>query len=394
MYRKTYVEINLDNLEFNVKNIINKYNDYKYYIGMVKSNAYGHGYYIVKTLIDSGINYLAVSSLDEALEIRKYDKKIDILCTEVIDLDSIKEAISEDVTLTITNLSYLKSLIELNKKCKIHIKIDSGMNRLGVKTKEEFNSMYNLILENKNIELEGLYTHFATPGIKDQYYDLQINNFKEITSDIDLSKIKIIHMSSSFIVLSHPKIDFCNGIRIGTILFGYDISLSGYGNGIKNKLRKLRDDYYIKKYNISPVIRSVKIDLKPAFKIKTNVMEIKNIKKGEIIGYGGNCIAKSDMRVAILPIGYDDGIGTQEENRYVLINNKKYKSVGPISMCMMSVCVDDSVKIMDEVTILGNELTLGYMSRLNNVDIHNTLINTGKVLQRVYIKNNEIDKIL
>lgn len=337
MYRKTYVEINLDNLEFNVKNIINKYNDYKYYIGMVKSNAYGHGYYIVKTLIDSGINYLAVSSLDEALEIRKYDKKIDILCTEVIDLDSIKEAISEDVTLTITNLSYLKSLIELNKKCKIHIKIDSGMNRLGVKTKEEFNSMYNLILENKNIELEGLYTHFATPGIKDQYYDLQINNFKEITSDIDLSKIKIIHMSSSFIVLSHPKIDFCNGIRIGTILFGYDISLSGYGNGIKNKLRKLRDDYYIKKYNISPVIRSVKIDLKPAFKIKTNVMEIKNIKKGEIIGYGGNCIAKSDMRVAILPIGYDDGIGTQEENRYVLINNKKYKSVGPISMCMMSV---------------------------------------------------------
>ena len=89
MYRKTYVEVDLDNIGNNVKNIIKKYNDYKYYIAMVKSNAYGHGMYIVNTLIENGINYLAVSSLEEAIMIRKYNKNIPVLCSEIIDLDSI-----------------------------------------------------------------------------------------------------------------------------------------------------------------------------------------------------------------------------------------------------------------------------------------------------------------
>ena len=80
MYRKTFVEVNIDSLKENVSNIIKKYNNYKYYIAMVKSNAYGHGYYIVNDLIESGINYFAVSSLEEALEIRKYNKDIPVLC--------------------------------------------------------------------------------------------------------------------------------------------------------------------------------------------------------------------------------------------------------------------------------------------------------------------------
>ena len=83
MYRKTFVEVNLDNISNNVKNIIKKYPDYKYYIGMVKSNAYGHGYYIVNTLIEAGINYLAVSSLDEAMKIREYNKDIPVLICDM-----------------------------------------------------------------------------------------------------------------------------------------------------------------------------------------------------------------------------------------------------------------------------------------------------------------------
>ena len=390
MYRKTFVEINLDNLKSNVKNIIKKYPDYKYYIGMVKSNAYNHGLYIVNTLIESGINYLAVSSLDEAIKIREYNKEIGILITEIIDEDLINEAIKNNITLTIDDLDYLK---KIKDSCTIHIKLNTGMNRIGVSSKEEFNELYEYINKNKNIELEGIYTHFATPGINDIYYDKQVNKFKEITSDIDLSKIKIVHCASSFIVLSHPKIEFANGIRFGTMMYGYDISLKEYNNDLKSKIKKARDQYLINKNNISPVIRGVNIDLKPAFKIKTNVMKIRKIKKGEILGYGINVI-NEDALVAILPIGYESGIGTNINGRKVIINNKKYEAISGIEMCMMFVKVDESVKVGDIVTILGDDLTLGYMSRLNNSHIQGTLVNIGKELPKVYIKNEKIEKVI
>ena len=390
MYRKTYIEINLDNISNNVKNIIKKYSDYKYYIGMVKGNCYGHGMYTVNTLIESGINYLAVSSLDEALEIRNYNKNIPILCTEIIDEDEVSVAIKNNVTLTVDNVDYLK---KINESCKIHIKINTGMNRLGVNTKSEFNELYKYIKSNSNIYLEGIYTHFATPGIKDIYFDKQLKTFKDTVSDIDLKEIPIIHLSSSFIVLSHPKIEFATGIRIGTIMYGYDISLSKYGTNIRGLLTKTRDNYLIKKNNISPVIRDVSIDLKPAFSLKTNVMEIREVKKGELLGYGTH-IVDNDYKIAVLPIGYEDGIGINNDNRYVLINGTKYKCIGPISMCMMFVIVDDKVSVQDEVIVLGDKLTLGYMSRLNNMGIQETLVTLGQRLKRKYIKNNKLDKII
>ena len=391
MYRKTYVEINLDNLKSNIKNIKNKYSNYKYYIGMVKSNAYNHGYYIVNSLMECGINYLAVSSLDEALKIREYNKNIPVLITEIIDEDLVNTAIDNNITLTIDNIDYLKRIG--NKKFNVHLKLNTGMNRIGINSKKEFNEIHEYIKKNNNIRLEGIYTHFATPGINDIYYDKQLNKFKEITKDIDLKSIPIVHLSSSFSLIAHPKIEFENGVRIGTIMYGYDISLSDYETNIKGKIKKIRDNYLINKNNISPVIRGVKLNLKPAFKIKTNVMEIRNIKKGEILGYGTN-IVMEDMKVAVLPIGYDSCIGTNTTGRYVLINNKKYSAVGPICMCMMFVKVDDSVKVGDEVTILGDSLTLGYMSRLNNSHIQETLVNIGKELNKVYIKQGKIDKEL
>lgn len=391
MYRKTFIEINLDNIIKNVKNIIKKYPDYKYYIGMVKSNAYGHGMYVINEMINNGINYLAVSNLEDALDIRRFNKDIPVLCVEPIELDSIDVAIKNNVTITIHDIDYFKKINDqIKKKIKFHIKIDTGMNRLGIKDKDEFNEIVKLIKENDNIYLEGLFTHFATPGVNDKFYDNQISQFKYITSDIDLSKIDIIHLSSSFIMLAHPKIEIANGVRCGTILFGYDIAPKKLNNSPKNILRKIRNSYLIKKYNISKTYENVDIDLKPAFKVKTNVIQIKKIKKHEKVGYGILYEAQKDEIIATLPIGYDDGIGINHENRYVLINNKKYKAVGEISMCMMSVLVDESVKVGDSVTIMGDSITLGMMSRLNNTSIHNTLVNIGKVLPRIYKKDNKI----
>ena len=385
MYRKTYMEIDLDVLTNNVKNIINKYNDYKYHIAMIKSNAYSHGMYIVNTLVESGINYLAVSSLDEAIEVRQYNNEVGVLCTEIIDIDLINEAIKNNITLTVESLDYLK---HLKDKCKIHIKIDTGMNRLGVKTQEEFDEMIKYIKEHKNIYLEGIFTHFATPGINDVYYDKQLETFRKITSNIDLKSIPIVHLSSSFILLNHPKIKEETGFRIGTLLYGYDVSLDDYGSDIKSQIRKARDKYLVMKNNISPVLRGTTIDVKPCMSVFTNVMSIRDVKSGDILGYGGRRIFK-DTKVAVLPIGYDDGIGTNNINRYVIINGKKYNAIGPICMCMMFVEIDDNVHIGDKVTILGDGITLGSLSRLKSEGIQETLVLLGNRMKRVYIKNKK-----
>ncbi len=382
MFRKTYVEVNLKNIHHNVSTILQKYHNYQYYIGMVKANAYGHGYGIVQTLTDAGINYLAVSSLDEAVQIRKDYQIIPILCTEIIDIGLVPTAIDYKVTLTVDSLAYLKVIGSLN--CKVHIKLDTGMNRMGVKTKEEFFEMYQYIMAHENIQLEGIYTHFGTTGIHDKEYDNQIKRFQDITSDIDLSKIPMVHLSSSFSMVAHPKIPFENAVRIGTMLYGYDVSLEEYGTSLKEKALKIRDTILIKKDHISPVIRGNHLPLKPAMTVKTNVMEIRSVKKGDIIGYGLERVQR-DMRIAILPIGYDDGIGTDMHNRFGLIGTKKYPFVGNACMCMSFMEVDDAVELYDEVVIMGESLTLGYMSRLKHETIQQTLVSIGKGLERVYI---------
>ncbi|MDD4624510.1 MAG: alanine racemase, partial [Bacilli bacterium] len=116
MYRKTYVEINCDKLENNIKKIIKTYNGYKYYFGVVKNNAYNHGIECIKYMIKSGINYLCVATLEEALEIRKIDKNIPILVLEPIELNAIKDAFSNDITITIDDRNQFDKLLKSKLK--------------------------------------------------------------------------------------------------------------------------------------------------------------------------------------------------------------------------------------------------------------------------------------
>mgnify|MGYP004446287831 CR=1 FL=1 len=386
--KETYVEINLDNLENNVKSIKEKYSNYKYHIAVIKSDAYGHGRYIVNSLYNSGINYVAVSYIGEALEIRKYNKEISILCLQPVDLDEILLAIDNNITVIVHDINYLDLLLKekFNGKLKIHLKIDSGMNRLGFKDKNEVKKAYELITSNDNFILEGIFTHFATIGVFDKHYDDQVNKFKEITSLIDLNEIPIVHLGSSVILLSHPKLDFCNAVRMGILLYGYNVSYSLSNNGLKNKLRNLRNRYYQKKYNISKTFSNVKIDLRPSMKMYTKIIQIKNVKMGEYIGYGACFKAEKDMIIAVLPIGYSNGIGKKNNGRYVLINSKKYYMVGQMAMNMMTIEIDNSVKINDKVLILGDNITLGQMSRFNDWSISETLLNIGNSNRRIYIK--------
>lgn len=385
MFRKTYVKINNKALTSNIKEIISKYNNYKYYFGVVKGNAYGHGDYIVNDLIKGGINYLAVSSLEEAISIRKYNKEIPILCLEPISIEYIKDILDNDVTITIESIDYVKELInkKLDKQLKVHIKLDTGMSRLGFTNKEELNESINLLKDNRNILLEGIYTHIATSGINDIYYDKQISTFNYLTKDINLKEIPIIHIGRSMTLVNHSKLDFVNGIRLGICMYGFN-------NSIKEPtgLRKFKRDRLLKKLNISETTLTNDLNLKTAFSLYTEVMSIRNVKKGSFVGYGANYIANEDIIVATLPIGYVDGMN--KLMKYVSINNKKYEIIGDICMDMTMIKIDDTIKLHDKVEIFGDNISIREVSRRLNTNAYHVVTGITTRVPRVYDDKTEI----
>ena len=396
MYRKTYVEVNIDNLKNNVKNITNYYKDYKYYFGVVKGNCYGHGItYLINELIESGVNYLAVSSLEEALEAREINKKIPILSLEPIRLEYIDICIKNNITITVHDYSYAKELInkKTNKKLKIHLKIDSGMNRIGFKEKAELNEIYKELKENKNIEIEGIFTHFATLGINDKEWDNQLEKFKEITSDIKLKEIPIVHLYKSAAFINHPKLDFANGIRLGIAMYGYYTSPVIKKKGLKNKLRAFKKALNKRMNNVSKTTTELPIELKPAFKMYSEIIQVKKLNAGEFVGYGAMYRAKEDEIIGIIPAGYDDGIFRKSKGRFVTINDKKYQIIGDVGMGMTAVKIDNSIKMYDRVTLIGDLVPIKEVATHNGTSIYETMCNIGKQIPRVYVKDNEVSAI-
>ena len=122
----------------------------------------------------------------------------------------------------------------------------------------------------------------------------------------------------------------------------------------------------------------------------TEVIQVKKVKKGEFVGYGAGYRAKEDETIAILPSGYDDGLFRKSKGRYVAINNKRYHLVGDVAMGMISVKVDDTVKMYDRVTLIGDEIPIKEVARHNETIVYEIMCNIGKQIPRVYIKDNEV----
>ena len=349
MYRSTYSDIYLNNIKYNVKTIINNYKGYKYYIGVVKADSYGHNSNkTVKSIIDGGCNYLAVSSLDEALIIRK-EFDIPILCLGIINYKYISICEENNIDVTVTNLDYLNKIKDY--KVNIHIKIDTGMNRLGVKDKDEFNSIFNIIKDSK-VNLKGIYTHIYDASNKTNT-NKQIKCFKDITSDIDLSKIDMVHIAQSDTLVNYPKIDFCNGCRLGIIMYG---------------------------------LTSSALNLKNTIDLVSEVIEIKRLKKGETVSYNGIYKADTDILIGIVSIGYADGVNRHLKGAYVYINNKKYEILGNICMDMLMVKIDDSVKLNDKVYIYKDISHIKTLSKYLNTIPYELICNISKRVPRKYIK--------
>ncbi|MBO5349809.1 MAG: alanine racemase [Clostridia bacterium] len=353
LLRKTYAEINIKNVKENVQKIINKYNDYKYYFGVVKADCYGHGYLkTVQAILDGGCNYLAVATLEEALQIRLAYKNIPILCLGVIDPKHISLCIKNNITITINSLEYLKQIdMKKLKKINVHLKINTGMNRLGISNNTNLLECYK-ILEKNNIQIEGIYTHIYN-ALNKEHYENQVKNFKKITENIDLNKIKIVHISASEATINYPKLDFANGCRLGIAMYGFHTPKE--------------------------------LELKSTFSLKSEVIQVNELKKGETVGYNATYTAKQDEKIAVIAIGYADGIIRKNKGRYVYINNKKYEIVGNICMDMMFVKVDENVKVHDIVEILKDNEHIEYVAKHLETIPYEVICLIGKRVNRVYL---------
>jgi alanine racemase len=330
-------EINLNALKHNILELKKLLPAECKFIAVIKANAYGHG--IVKigqSVLKYGADCLAVARAYEAILLRKNNIVKPILVFGYVTDDEIDELIINNVTFTIFALAMAEKLDirakKLNKTVSIHIKIDTGMSRLGFPAKPETLNIIKKIKNLPNLILEGVYTHFAdADNNKKQYTHHQLSLFKNFLSLLDTHHISIPikHAANSAAVIDHPEAHF-NAVRPGIALYG----LYPSEHVDKNKIK-----------------------LNPVMKLKVKIAQVKKIEKNTKVGYGCKFTAKKDLKIATLPIGYADGFTRMLKNGKVLINGCEAQVIGVICMdqCMINVDNIPNVKAGDEAVIIGSQ---------------------------------------
>lgn len=334
---RAWIEIDLNNLSHNV-NTLNKMLPEKCELmAVVKAQAYGHGAYEVATHINRlGVKAFAVATIDEGIELRRYGITGEILILGYTAPMRAKELRKYDLIQTLIDYEHACALNEQGYSVKGHIKIDTGMHRLGF-TCEDIEKIENTF-SMKHIKVCGIFTHLCSSDSLDEteqsFTRMQIANLYNVIEMLEKDGITIpkIHIQSSYGLLNYPELD-CDYARVGISLYGV--------SSVFNDETKLH------------------IDLRPVLALKARVILLRDIQKGESVGYGRTFVAERDSRLAILPIGYADGFprNLSNEKSYVLISGQKAPVVGRICMDQFVVDVTDipNVKVGMTATLIGKD---------------------------------------
>lgn len=375
MLRDTYVEINLDNMAHNLRKIREFVGADVAITAVVKANGYGHGAVeIAKTIMENGGDYLAVATLTEALELRNVYPEYKIFIMGYTPNKYLEYVVDNNIIQCIFSLEQAKILNDLskskNKNTVVHIKYDTGFNRLGYQDCQESVDEIIEIFKFDHLVVEGIFSHFALAGDKEN--KKQYKDFMKAVNKIEESgyKFKYKHICDSISAIDYPEFNL-NMIRPGAIIYG---------------LKSFRKN---------------DIDIKQVLTFKTKVYYVKKIKKGEGVGYNYKWKADRESLIATIPVGYSDGyprnmtgVGT------VTIKGNKVPIVGVICMdqCMVDVTDIPFVKEGDDVVIYGdgsnNTLDIEGISKLGNTNKNEIITRITRRTPRVYIKNNEIYKVL
>lgn len=296
---------------------------------MIKANAYGHGIETIVNYAHNYIDFFGVSNINEAIKVKLINPNSKVLI--VGKTFSFLKCAKYDCSFVIESkehfynlLDYLAKNPEDKKRIKIHLKINCGMNRLGISNLADFKKIYNLAIENA-IVVEGIATHFSTADCDDITYLNQEKIFKKFLNLIPKRQKPIISVGGSGVArqeLNGNKFSF-DMIRIGLALYGY---------GPKA------------------------LNLRPILSVKSHIIKILEVKKGCFVGYGKGYCSKTDVKVGIIPLGYGDGISRLLSNKfYVFINGEKAKSIGYVCMDMFFVDLTNvDAKIGDEVVVFND----------------------------------------
>ncbi|MFI3209973.1 MAG: alanine racemase [Peptostreptococcaceae bacterium] len=327
----TWAEIDLQSIKHNLDNIKNKTNKKTKICGVVKANAYGHGIIEISKFLESqNVDYLSVARIEEAINIRSNNINLPILVLGYVCPENIEDAIKNNITICVYSLEIAQKIDnisnKLRRKIKVHIKVDTGMNRLGF----NFQNIYEIqeVFKLDNIEVEGIFTHLATADEVDRTFsNLQNQRFKNLLGKLNLSKDIIVHLSNSANTYYLPDGEY-DMVRCGIALYGCKPDESMPDN----------------------------IDIKPALTLKCRVSNIKTIDSGDGISYGISYTAKQKEKIATITIGYADGFFRGQSNPQVIIKNEIFDVVGRICMdqCMVKIDKEIELKIGDEVTIFSS----------------------------------------
>lgn len=378
-YNRVVSEINLDAIAHNTKQIRKIVNDKTDIMVIIKADAYGHGAVeVAKVALYNGASALGVAISDEGIQIRNNNINVPILILGYTPEAKIDEVIKYNLIQTVFTYEMAEAIskvaTKLEKIAQIHIKIDTGMSRIGFLPNDKAIDDIIKISKLKNIEINGIFTHFATSDEIDKsftYKQAQIyQNFVNKLEALGVY-IPVKHVSNSGAIIDLPEFAF-NMVRAGIILYGM--------------------------YPSEDVDKS-KIDLKPAMSLKTQVSYIKEISANNPISYGRTYYTKSNTKIATIPVGYADGYSRALSNKgRVLINDEYANIIGRICMdqFMIDVTHIPNVNIGDDVILIGEQnnkaVTAQEIARLIGTINYEVVCMISKRIPRVYIKNNAILK--
>ncbi len=365
-YRPTWAEVDMSALEFNFRQVKKTVGDDIKIMTVVKCDAYGHGLLpVARKLADLGADYLGVAGIDEAVILRENKIRLPILILGNILERYAGLVIQYNLTQTLSDhrlaLRLNQKAKSVNKTARVHIKVDTGMGRLGVLYKEAGRLIKEISLLS-HLRVEGLSTHFPCADCDEEFTNYQISLFNRLVDDLRRSGIQIplLHTANSVGIINYPSSHF-NLVRPGLMLYGI----------------------YPKE--------GLQVRLRPVLSLKTRIICLKNMPSGWGISYGRSYIIKRKTRVAVLPIGYGDGYPRILSNRAsVLINGRRFRVSGAV--CMDQIMVDignTQINVGDEVVLIGRQkgsrISVEELAYLSKTIPYEIICGIGSRVPRIYL---------
>ncbi|MDZ5713153.1 alanine racemase [Jeotgalibacillus haloalkalitolerans] len=372
-HRDTWIEVDLDAIQYNISQLAGQLKQDTVIMAVVKANAYGHGYLeVAEAALEAGAEWLAVAFLDEALFLRKHGFTAPILVLGAARPDDAGLAAAHGIRLTVFSADWIRSAREFLEAdvLHIHLKIDTGMGRLGFTDQNGLADAEAFASDDSLINIEGAFTHFATADEPDRTYaDQQHERFLEFL-DVFQQKPPMIHASNSAGAFLRDNSAF-NAVRFGISMYGLVPS--------------------------GDIRHEMPAPLKPALSMYTKMVQVKKLKQGEKVSYGATYTAGQDEWIATLPIGYADGWIRQMQGFEVLAGEHRAEIIGRVCMDQCMIRLPFEMQEGSVVTLVGEVLNDRIL--LDDIAAHNGTIHyesacllTARV-PRMYRKNGVIKKV-